>query len=78
MFGMHVREENGIEIFVGKQEGKKERKKERKKGHLEDVSTDGSIIVKRILKDRVEGVDFIHLTEDGVLVNTVINLWEVY
>jgi hypothetical protein len=58
---MRVREEVGIEIFVGKHEGNKERKK----GHLEDVSIDGRIIVKRILKDRIEGVDFIHLTQDG-------------
>jgi hypothetical protein len=40
-------------------------KQERKKGHLEDVSTNGRIIVERLLKDRIEGVDFIDLTQDG-------------
>jgi len=36
MFGMHVREEKGIGIFVGKQIRKKERKLERKKGRKKE------------------------------------------
>lgn len=54
-YGYERRE--GHRDFVGKQE--------RKRGHLVDVSIDGRIIVKRVLKNRIEGVDFIRLTQDG-------------
>jgi len=42
MFGMHVREEKGIEIFVGKRGRKKERKKERPPGRCKHRWEDNS------------------------------------
>jgi hypothetical protein len=38
MFGMHVREEKGIQIFIGKQERKKEKPPGRCKHRWEDNS----------------------------------------